>query len=150
MAASTAQSVATALINLSHDKQKPVSNLKLQKLLYYAQAWYLVFYKNPLFDEEIQAWVHGPVVPAVFRHYKDFKWSPIARQPLGDISAITIAHLEEVWRVYGNANAYELEKLTHSEDPWKNARAGLSADVSSYRVISKQSIRKFYLSRLHG
>lgn len=150
MAASSSQSVATALINLSHDKHRPVSNLKLQKLLYYAQAWYLVFHRDPLFDEEIQAWVHGPVVPTVFRRYKDFKWSPISPQPPSDVSHNVMEHLNEVWRVYGKASGYELEKLTHAENPWRDARAGLPSDASSHRVISKGSMRRFYQSRLHG
>lgn len=74
---STANYIATCLIRLSYEKQRPVSNLKLQKLLYYAQAWHLAIFKQPLFNDEIEAWVHGPVVPEVFRAYRDNKWASI-------------------------------------------------------------------------
>src|SRR5258707_15495854 len=136
MATPTAQYIAECLISLSHEKQDPVSNLKLQKLLYYSQAWHLALFKTPLFEEEIEAWVHGPVVPQVFRRYRDCKWNPIVNIGTGSKPAF-VAHLEEVWRVYGDFRAFDLERLTHSEDPWKIARTGLPPDASSSRIISK-------------
>ena len=77
MAASTADRVAARLVNFSHEHGSPVSNLKLQKLLYYAQAWHLAFFGAPLFDEDFEAWVHGPVVPRVFRCYRSFQWAQL-------------------------------------------------------------------------
>jgi len=145
----TVEYVAECLISLSHQKRNPVSNLKLQKLLYYSQAWHLALFKQALFDEDIEAWVHGPVVPTVFRKYRDCRWSPIPDQGMNSTPPF-IAHLEEVWRVYGNLRAFDLERLTHSEDPWKNARAGLPPDASSNKVITKPSMREYYSSRLNG
>jgi uncharacterized phage-associated protein len=147
---STAECIASCLINLSHDKLSPVSNLKLQKLVYYAQAWHLALFKEPLFGEEIEAWVHGPVVPVIFRRYRDYKWAPIDRVDAPHASARLKAHLEEVWRVYGELSAYDLERLTHSESPWKEARVGVAPDESSHAVIAKDSMQKYYSSRLHG
>jgi uncharacterized phage-associated protein len=147
---STANHVAARLINLSHEKQDPVSNLKLQKLLYYSQAWHLAFFKKPLYDDEIEAWVHGPVVPAIFRSYRDYKWARISRVEEFGVPVGVAAHLEEVWRVYGSLSAYDLERLTHSEAPWQVARAGIAPDVSSHAVISKDSMREYYSSRLNG
>jgi uncharacterized phage-associated protein len=150
MATSTEDRVAEALINLSHDKKDPISNLKLQKLLYYSQAWYLAFFKKPLFDEEIQAWVHGPVVPRVFSRYRVCRWSPI---PAGDtvgVSEQVGRHIEEIWKAYGKFSAYELERLTHSEKPWKDARGNLPPDASSHNVITKDVMMSYYSSRLNG
>lgn len=149
MATPTAQYVAECLISLSHTKHNPVSNLKLQKVLYYSQAWHLALHKHPLFDEEIEAWVHGPVVPPVFRRFRDCRWNPIPSSGEG-FNAPFMLHLEEVWKVYGELSAYDLERLTHSEDPWKMARAGLPPDISSNRVISKPSMLEYYSSRLNG
>jgi len=149
MATPTAQQVAECLIVVSYEKQNPVSNLKLQKLLYYSQAWHLALFKTHLFEEEIEAWVHGPVVPQVFRLYRDCKWNPIAYPGISSKPAY-VPHLEEVWRVYGNFRAFDLERLTHSEDPWKIARAGLPPDASSNKIISKPSMQEYYSSRLNG
>jgi uncharacterized phage-associated protein len=147
---STARTVAASLVNLSYEKQSPISNLKLQKLLYYSQAWYLAFFAQPLFPEEIEAWVHGPVVPEIFRMYRDNKWADIP-QPLHRIIPDEIrGHLEEVWRAYGNMSASDLERLTHSERPWQDVRAGIDSDVSCRAVITKESMRQYYFSRLNG
>lgn len=142
--------VAEHLINLSYEKQNPVSNLKLQKLLYYSQAWYLALFQRPLFEEDFEAWVHGPVVPAIFRYYRNCKWAPIGKSTAHSNKPDFYAHLEEVWRVYGALQAYQLEHLTHSEEPWKIARAGLQPDASSNAVITKPSMQAFYSSRLNG
>lgn len=140
--------IAEGLINLSHDKQSPVSNLKLQKLVYYSQAWHLAMYGIALFDEEIEAWVHGPVVPRVFQRYRDFRWGNLPRNG-GTVPQELRRHLEEVWDAYGASSAYELERLTHSEDPWKHARAGLAPDESSHNIITKEAMREYYAARLN-
>ena len=147
---STANYIAACLINLSHEKQSPVSSLKLQKLLYYAQAWHLALFKQPLFNDEIEAWVHGPVVPEVFRTYRDNKWAAIPNVENDPIPDGIRSHLEEVWRVYGNLEAYDLERVTHSEDPWLMARDGIAPDVSSHAVIMKDWMREYYSTRLNG
>lgn len=146
---STANSIAAALINLSHENGSPISNLKLQKLLYYSQAWHLAIFGTPLFSEDIQAWVHGPVVPEVFRAYRQNKWALIPRvENIAILPEAVRNHLKDVWRVYGSFDAYTLERITHSEDPWKNARAGIAPDVSSHAVITHSAMRHYYSSRL--
>lgn len=150
MATSTADRVAEALINLSHDKQDPISNLKLQKLLYYSQAWYLAIFKKPLFNEDIEAWVHGPVVPQVFRRYRICRWSPIPKGDSEGMSPRDSRHIVEIWKAYGKFGAYDLERMTHADKPWKHARSGLLPDESSHRVITKDSMMRYYSSRLHG
>ncbi|WP_162601179.1 Panacea domain-containing protein [Occallatibacter savannae] len=126
----------------------PISNLKLQKLLYYVQGWHLGLHGKPVFHEQIQAWVHGPVVPSVFHMYKEFKWTPITADPLPvklDDSFVT--HTLTVIGVYGKLNAAQLEKLSHQEDPWIHARKGLDPKVPSNAVITHESMKRYFFGK---
>jgi len=150
MKSTTASEVAMYFISSFQKKNKEVSNLKLQKLLYYAQAWHLALYGNPLFRDPIQAWVHGPVVPSVFRQYKDYAWRPITQEVKADAPSDLAFHLKEVTRVYGEFDATTLERMTHQEGPWKEARGSLAPDEPSNRVITHESMKNFYHARLDG
>jgi len=150
MADSTAKAVTDAFVRLSRENRSEITNLKLQKLLYYAQAWYLVFNDRPLFDENIEAWVHGPVVPEIFRLYKHLRWSPIPDAGAAVDSENIEDHLREVFRVYGGLSATKLERLTHSEEPWKDARRGLPIDEPSRNVISPESMKRYYSTLLEN
>lgn len=144
----TAADIACYFIDRAHKSGSFLTNLKLQKLLYYAQGWHLGLFGKPLFPDPIEAWVHGPVVRSVYRRYKDFGWSnidgevktPILDQPLTD-------YFEELCRAYFYRDAYELELMTHREEPWITARGDLAPDVNSNREITQDSMRKFFASR---
>lgn len=147
----TASDVAKYFISSFQKKDKEISNLKLQKLLYYAQAWHLALYDVPLFDDKIEAWVHGPVVPGVFREYKRFGWNPLSVQGANHIFSDEVnSHLKEVVRVYGKFDAVDLERMTHREDPWRDARGNLAPDEPSNRAITLEAMEKFYSAKLHG
>lgn len=151
MAETSARNVADFIIAFSHEHGDPVSNLKLQKLLYYAQAWYLALFDKALFDERIEAWIHGPVVPSVYAQFRQWAWQPIecdAQSP--EFDQAVKAHLNEVMDVYGQMSAYSLERLTHEEEPWKNARNGLAPDEASHAVISPDDMKRYYRARLNG
>ncbi len=129
-----------------------LTNLKLQKLLYYAQAWHLALYDTPLFDDELEAWVHGPVVPSVYREYKSFGWQPIYLDPERYAIALpeeVAAHLEEIYRVYGGYTGHQLELMSHNEDPWQVARGDLPMTEACSNVISPELMRNYYKQRLH-
>jgi uncharacterized phage-associated protein len=101
-----------------------ISNLKLQKLIYYAQGFHLALFDRPLFSERIKAWKNGPVVPAVWHEYKDFSWGAIPRPATFDVnrySEETRELLDEVNAVYGQYSATKLRDLTHDEPPWRDA-----------------------------
>ncbi|MGC9292044.1 MAG: Panacea domain-containing protein, partial [Acidobacteriaceae bacterium] len=133
----TASEVAKYFIASFQKKGKEISNLKLQKLLYYAQAWHLAFYDVPLFDDQIEAWVHGPVVRSVFQEYRKFGWKPVKTGNSGGITSKKITdHLDEVMRAYGKFDAVLLERRTHRESPWRDARGNLEPDEPSNRVIT--------------
>ena len=141
----TASEVAKFILGRFQSKGEPINNLKLQKLLYYSQAWHLAIHGNPLFNERIEAWTHGPVIPTVFQQYKAFRWSPIS---IEDVSAKlppkATAHVEEVLAEYGKFTSWDLERMTHNEDPWKITRGGLPADISSNSLITHELMKKFY------
>jgi uncharacterized phage-associated protein len=150
MADVTARQVADYTIAFLAEHGDPVTNLKLQKLLYYAQAWYLALYDIPLFDDRIEAWVHGPAVPPVYADFKGFGWQPIPPP----INGCTLpdrpeAHVVEVIEVYGGFSAYELERLTHQEYPWINARRGVAPDEQSHNIISLEDMKNCYRARLN-
>lgn len=141
--------IANYFIWLANTTGSYISNLKLQKLVYYAQAWYLVNFDTPLFEEDFQAWIHGPVIPELYQQYKGFQWKPIIER----IEKITVPDdifdfLEEVADVYFSCDAYELEKMTHLEDPWIEARGSLSPDIPSNEIITKDSMKRYYSARV--
>jgi len=144
----TCYDIAKYFIRLANETGSYVSNLKLQKLVYYAQAWYLAIYDTPLFEEDFEAWIHGPVIPALYREYRDFGWKPIIKDvERPSFCEDTYNFLEEVSDVYFACDAYELERMTHQEDPWVNARRGIPMDVPSNELISKESMRNYYKAR---
>jgi uncharacterized phage-associated protein len=144
-----ANKIADTIIALSRERSSgEITNLKLQKLLYYAQAWNLAFTGKPLFLESIEAWVHGPVVPLVFRRFRDYRWKPIdCRVEPSDDEPVR-KHIASVLDAYGKFDATQLERLTHSEKPWRDARGNLDPDMSSCAVISHGAMREYYSSRL--
>lgn len=140
--------VADFLLFECRERGDVITNLKLQKLLFYAQAWYLALNNRPLFNEDFQAWVHGPALPSQYRRFKEYEWRPIlAEIMLAPIeNPAIIAHLKEVVDVFGVETASALEMMTHSESPWIEARAGIPVDQSSTAIITKQSMKSFYKS----
>lgn len=147
--AEQAAQIAEYIIGFSQRHGDPISNLKLQKLLYYSQAWFLALFDTPLFNERIEAWVHGPVVPPVYGDFKAWSWTPIVTQfdPDGiQLPENVKAHVQEVLEVYGGMSAYQLEQLTHSEEPWLKARGNTPPDEPSTAVISHDDMKAYYRS----
>ncbi len=128
-----------------------LSNLKLQKLVFYAQAWYLAIYDQPLFDDDFEAWIHGPVIPVLWKKYKSYKYKPIDEEvPTPALDDKTNEFLDEVVEAYFGEDAYTMELMTHREMPWLSARKG-HAPYERCRVpISKDSIKEFFKNRLNN
>lgn len=108
-----------------------ISPLKLQKLLYYCQAWHLAVFSKPLFKEEIEAWSHGPVIPSQYKRFANtlrngsIKMDNIKKESIVFENEETKNLLEEVFEIYNEHSANYLENLTHSEKPWIEARGSL-------------------------
>ena len=149
MAIYTADQIADTIIVAARCSEIEITNLKLQKLLYYTQAWNLVLREEPLFHEEFEAWIHGPVVPSIFRRFKAYRWNPILEE-VSSADGEALVHVAKVLKVYGNATANQLERLTHSESPWIDARGDTPPTAPSNAVISKESMRVFYSEKRNG
>lgn len=140
----TASQVAKFILSLqSEEAGDLISNLKLQKLVYYCQGLHLALYDAPLFPEEVEAWTHGPVVRAVYDEYKAFGADPIpAPTEEVELSDPEKKLIEEVYQEFGQYSAWKLRNMTHDEQPYKEAEArGLT-------VIPTESLRTFFKSYL--
>lgn len=117
-----------------------ISNLKLQKLLYYAQGCVLAITGNILFNDDIEAWEHGPVVPTIYHLYKTFGRSGIEFDEDFDRDIIDTRInniLEEVYTEFGQYSAWKLRNMTHEETPWQ--------ETSKNEIISTESIKKYFM-----
>lgn len=135
-----ASHIAKAFLKLSQPEVgDSITNLKLQKLLYYAQGFYLAIYGKPLFKENILAWEHGPVVREVYDEYSHLSASTI---PVPNESIVLTQKEKDlilnVWKVYGQFSAWRLREMTHNESPWK--------DTARNKVISHKKLSDFFKS----
>lgn len=123
------------------------TSMKLEKLVYYCQAWSLAWDEKPLFDEEFQAWANGPVCPELFRKHKGLfvvDQTLFNDTPDYDFTEDEIETMDSVLDYYGDKEPQWLSELTHKERPWREARAGIPAGEPSDRVISKDIMQQYY------
>jgi uncharacterized phage-associated protein len=121
----TALDVARYFLSINdEDAGEPISHLKLQKLCYYAQGFYLAIYGKPLFPDKIEAWQHGPVVRNLWDEFKQYGSGRIPQPEDFDASVLdeeTRDLLDEIFEVYGQFSALKLRNMTHLEPPWSEA-----------------------------
>lgn len=135
----TAHDVARYFVSLVDEEAgDSISNLKVQKLLYYAQGFHLAMYEKPLFPDKIKAWMYGPVVPQVYHLYRDHGSDPITveKVDLEKYPEETRELLDEVYSVYGQFTASKLRNMTHQEPPWR--------DTPQPEEISQEKMKKFF------
>jgi uncharacterized phage-associated protein len=122
--------------------------MRLQKLVYYSQAWHLALLDKPLFPDTIQAWRDGPVTRTLWDAHSGQRkvgvWPAGNPEVLADVSAKVISL---VCQVYGGLSGDDLSQLAHSEPPWRDARRGLPDDQSSRAVIQPSAMRRYYRTR---
>jgi len=144
--------VARYFIYLANLEKAQISNKKLQKLVYYSQAWSLVLRNKKLFSDPIEAWVHGPAVRVLYGQYKSFGFNPIkedvSSENISNITGKIKIFLDQVWKLYGKLDARYLEALTHSELPWQEARNGIQGHESSKNEISLKIMKSYYTKKL--
>ena len=132
-------------------KDSSMTNMKLQKLLYYAQSLHLALYDQPLFDEEIQAWRYGPVCPPAYRYYSDYEGNQLPIPSDSGLSSIPLETkelLEETWEHFGVHRAYKLSDMTHDEMPWRKARGDLPREAQSRAPLDIEEMKKLGKSKL--
>ena len=142
------------ILKVDREAGDHMTHLKLQKLIYYAQAWHLAMFDKALFNNKIEAWLHGPVCREIYERFRHRSWNPIlATSIISASSAIndeTRTFLDEVWEVYGQYSATKLEKMTHEEAPWLEARNGIQPDKPSQTLIDEKSMHDYYVMRMQA
>lgn len=141
----TAHDIAAAIL----EQTGQITTMKLQKLLYYTQAWSLAWYGERAFGETIRAYNDGPVVGVVFNDHR--RMLSVKALPSGDASRVQqreLATIREVIRVYNCYSGDDLSSLTHRERPWLSAHV---PNMQPSPVISAESMRDYYRSAaIHG
>ena len=130
------------------DAGEAMTHLKLQKLVYYAQGFHLALFPGrPLFDEPIEAWLHGPVINSMYRQYGHYNFNPIPPDPAFDPDAALNGEqkqlLNDVWNAYGQFSAWKLRDMTHQEPPWAGAYV-----ANRNEVISHESLREYFATQI--
>ena len=123
----------------------PMPAMKLQKLVYYSQAWSLVWDERPLFNNRIEAWANGPVIRDLYELHRGL--FQVVKLSKGDPALLSNAEREtvdSVLKFYGDKDGQWLSDLTHREDPWRNAREGLAPGELGDREISHAALGEYY------
>lgn len=126
-----------------------MTTMKLHKLLYYAQAWNLVWEEKPLFKEKIEAWANGPVIRELFNFHRGLYEISSLDLTVGNLSKVSNTqgeNIDEVLSFYGNKSAQWLIDQTHYELPWRNARKGLLSNERGTTEISLEDMMEYYSS----
>lgn len=129
------------------EKCGKMTSMKLEKLVYYCQAWSLAWDDVPLFDEEFEAWANGPVCPELFNMHRGL--FVIDKDFFKDFTDYEfnedqIETMNSVLKYYGNKEPHWLSSMTHAEDPWKNARRGVNPGEPSHNRIEKDAMMFYY------
>lgn len=135
------------------DKCGSTTTMKLQKLVYYCQAWSLAWDEVPLFDNDFEAWANGPVCKTLFDAHKGyfniskgFFNSRLSDDP--GFSKDSIKTMDAVISGYSSETPLALSELSHSESPWKDARRGYAPGQPCSNVIAKESMQEYYAGLL--
>lgn len=146
----TAENVAKYFIFLSskvvgdNREREGITNLKLQKVLYFAQAYFVAKLERTLFRDKIEAWEYGPVIPTVYHKYKGSGNQPIVTEIDGSsIQDTDKKILEMVWGNFGGYSASRLVDISHAHKPWKEAFG------SGSNEISRESLAEYYAPLLN-
>src|SRR5258706_1845214 len=138
------------LLKDKNDHAVALTNLKLQKILYYAQGWYLANFGKPLFEDPIEAWKFGPAIRSIYQQYKDFGNRPLTEEVTDDdvshIDSDTKAFLDKIWDAYKGFSGTELVFVTHNAKPWREARRDLGNHDNSDNEISKDALESYFRS----
>lgn len=146
------------VFRLTGEGNESLSHLKLQKILFYIQSWHLAFDKQPLFDGKFQAWIHGPVNRTIYNRFKDSKYmySSITMSDIqSDLTFPSLDqsdrdHINAVLETYAQYSDVQLEKMTHDEKPWIDARDGFQPYERCEVEINESTMQNYYAARING
>jgi uncharacterized phage-associated protein len=127
------------------EKRGEMPAVKMQKLVYYSQAWHLVWADKPLFAERIEAWANGPVAPDLYAHHRGY--FSVSKWRHGTVENLTQperSSINAVLDYYGDKSAWWLSELTHRESPWMDARGDLPPGARGQSEITKAAMAEYY------
>jgi uncharacterized phage-associated protein len=128
-------------------KQGAMTTMKLQKLVYYCQAWSVVWDQKPIFSEKIQAWASGPVVRELYENHKgQYQISSLSKGKVENIKPKEKATIDAILETYGDKSAQWLSDLSHMEAPWNLARKEYAPGESCENEITLSSLEEYYHS----
>lgn len=123
----------------------PMTHKKLQKLCYYAKAWYLALYDHNLIEESFEAWVHGAVQPTLYQAYKKYGYNDIPLfTEVDELPEEFLSFAREIYGSYGHLSGDELERINHQEEPWLKARGNRRPWENCNEKISEDNMKQFY------
>ena len=144
-AANASNLLADFLLTEMRERGEALTPLKLQKMMYYADAWHLALFDREITSEKFKAWVHGPVLTSQYHRFREFRWMPITTEvPRPHTLPELEGHLLEIVDIFGSEPAVALERMTHQEDPWIEARGNLPPDEPCDAYISKETTKSYY------
>ncbi len=127
------------------EKQDPMTTMKLQKLVYYSQAWSVVWDEKPMFAEKIEAWASGPVVRELYDEHKGiFQISSLEKGNTDNLKIEEKETIDAVLQAYLHKPAQWLSDLTHMEKPWNEAREGIPIGQNCENEITLASMSEYY------
>lgn len=142
-----ATAIAAHIVHMAADEGDRIDHLKLQKLCYYAQGYSLVLRRKPIFDDRIEAWEHGPVVPSVYHQYKDHgRISIPATGQKPELEQWRVEILEMVYARLGWMTSWNLRNQTHMERPWHDVWRRDERNAE----IPQRAIYEFFAGELLG
>lgn len=133
--------------NIDKDAGEFLGHLKVQMLVYYAEAWSLVLLGRELVEESFHAWAYGPVAVTVYDHLNGYDWHALIRDALeSDFSfdEETEQLLKAVQSVYGESNAKDLAEMAQKEEPWRKARGNIPLEARTSTPICKKAMAVYY------
>ncbi len=146
MATLTCFDVANYFLTLANeDVGDSISNLKLQKLVYYAQGFSLALRGEALFDETIEAWAHGPAIRELYHQYKDNGANAIEKPHDVDFAKYdegVKSLLNQVYEEYGQFSAWKLREMSHEEEPWAKGNA------TTDKIITNKDLKNYFLTQI--
>lgn len=162
----TSKAIANKFIELAKEEgRSDLSPMKLQKLVYYAHAWFMAFTDKALIKEEIQAWKFGPVIPDIYHEFKEHGNSnitslatelnfensklelitPVVDEDDEDVNAI----INEVWRAYKELTPIQLSNATHANgSPWEVVASSYGSELPKNIEIPNSLIKDIFKKRL--
>ena len=133
-------------------KMEDITPLALQKILYYIQGFSTYFFDKPIFNDNAEAWVHGPVYREIYDRFSYYRYNPISKnefESYNEIDSLNEKELKLIDSVINNFGVYSgktLEKMTHTTIPWEEGRKELSEEEYSSNIIDTETMKDYFIN----